>query len=73
VVFERWKKKGKQTSPTPPRTMSSPPMKKYQPMLAEPLPPAPRQPMSVQLNGVSDRRKPTRALSVLAVVLVTDR
>jgi hypothetical protein len=42
-----------------------PPAKKYQPMLADPLAPAPRHPMSVQLNGVSDNRKPMRALLAL--------
>lgn len=41
-------------------------------MLAEPLPPAPRQPMSVQLKGVSDSKKPTRALRLISMGLAPD-
>lgn len=54
------------TSPIPPRTISSPPAKKYHPMLAEPLPPAPRHPISVQLRGVRDSKKPQSALVVVS-------
>jgi hypothetical protein len=59
------------TSPTPPRTISMPPENIYQPMLAAPFPPAPRHPMSVQLSGVSDSRKPTRALYGLATAIAS--
>jgi hypothetical protein len=58
---------GKQTSPRPPRTINRPPAKKYHPVLAAPLPPAPRHPIRVMLNGKSDSKKPTRALWVLLV------
>jgi hypothetical protein len=54
------------TSPRPPRTMSSPPAKKYHPMLAEPLPPAPRHPISVQLRGVRESKKPQSALFMVS-------
>ena len=59
------------TSPTPPSTISIPPANKYQPMLAAPFPPAPRHPMSVQLRGVRDNRKPTRALMRLATAIIS--
>jgi hypothetical protein len=54
------------TSPIPPRTINSPPAKKYHPMLAEPLPPAPRHPISVQLRGVRDSKKPQSALVMVS-------
>ena len=57
---------GSPTSPIPPRTISSPPAKKYHPMLAEPLPPAPRHPISVQLRGVRESKKPQSALVVVS-------
>lgn len=50
------------TSPVAPRTMMRPPKKKYVPMFAAPLPPAPRQPMSVQERGVRVMMKPEMAL-----------
>lgn len=59
------------TSPMPPRIIRSPPAKKYHPMLAEPLPPAPRHPINVQLRGVSESRNPTRALLTSATASTT--
>ena len=50
------------TSPTEPRIMSTPPKPKYVPMVAAPLPAAPRHPISVHDKGVKDRRKPASAL-----------
>lgn len=50
------------TSPMAPRVMSTPPKPKYTPILAAPLPPAPRQPIRSHDSGVRESRKPTRAL-----------
>jgi hypothetical protein len=50
------------TSPRDPRSIKSPPKKKYVPVPDAPLLPAPLQPMRAQLRGVSERRKPIRAL-----------